>query len=285
MKLSVVVPVRNGEDTIGDCLASLLRADLPSDGSEIVVVDNGSTDATAEIVRRHPVRYVHEERRGLSQARNRAIAESRGEIIAFTDADCVVTGSWPAQLVEGFGERRVWVVAGEVLPYPPATPAERYAARRKPHWQRSVLQDTSPPSFLFSSLAVRREAFDRVGVFDPRFSVVGCEDVDWSWRFFAAGLSFAYRPAAVVLHRHRRTARELFAQHFRIARGEVVLSGKHGSELGWGLRRELVAWADLVRGAGRLADPRQDSAHAYFDLVRKLGQRLGFLWESAAARR
>src|SRR5215470_11479521 len=98
--VSVVVPVRNGERTIEACLTSILRSDYPEALREVVVVDNASTDRTADIVRRYPVKHVHEPVRGRSHARNRGIQSSAGHIVAFTDADCVVAGSWLRELVE-----------------------------------------------------------------------------------------------------------------------------------------------------------------------------------------
>ena len=90
--VSVIVPVRNGERTVADCLTSLLELDYPTDSREILVVDNGSTDRTAEIVQRLPVTYLLEERVGRSHARNRGIEASSSELLAFIDADCVEIG-------------------------------------------------------------------------------------------------------------------------------------------------------------------------------------------------
>ena len=129
---SVIIPVLNGERTIRECLVSLLKMDYPVERLEILVVDNGSTDRTAEIINSFRVRYHREERRGASYARNRGIEASKGEILAFTDADCLVTTNWLRELVQGFDSEEVGVVAGEVVAYPPQTPAERYTAMRRP---------------------------------------------------------------------------------------------------------------------------------------------------------
>lgn len=283
--VSVIVPVLNREETIGRCVTSLLRASYPHDRREIVVVDNGSTDGTAEVVRGYPVRLVSETRRGLSQARNRGIEEGQGTILAFTDSDCYVSTRWLAELTEGLREDGVAAVTGDVVPYPPRTPVERYSARRKPStsgWQHSL----SAPWFNFMNTALRREVFERVGLFDPRFPGAG-EDIDFAWRFFAAGLRLSRRPQPVVFHSQRATVEGLFRQQLRNGRAWALLMRKHPDLARWGWRDELTAWADLagstwaaarahvhapVRSRG--AVPPQ---YLHLDLVSKVGQRLGFL--------
>ena len=126
---ALVIPALNEEETIGDCLVSLRRMDYPPERREILVVDNGSTDRTAEIIKSFPVRYLWEERRGFSAARNKGVKASKGEILAFTDADCIVSRGWLRELAQAFEEESVGGVAGEIVTYPPKTPVERYVAR------------------------------------------------------------------------------------------------------------------------------------------------------------
>jgi GT2 family glycosyltransferase len=282
--VSVVIPVRNGGATIGDCLESLLNDPYPDDRREIVVVDNGSTDDTAEVARRYPVRLVAEPGPSLSRARNRGIEESRGEIVAFTDADCCVSTGWLGELVAGFEGDGVAAVTGEVVPYPPTTAAERYSARRKPSvagWQDGQTE----PWFCFMNTAVRREAFDRVGSFDPGFAEVGaCEDIDFSWRFADAGLRVRRQTRPVVFHRQRMTSLDLFRQNLRNGRGWAILHRRHPHRAAWSARRELGAWGDIgstaldaarARLSAKGSEPEPDDRH--LDLVLKLGQRLGFV--------
>ena len=115
--VSVIVPALNAEAYIKDCLISLLQMDYPPQWREILVVDNGSTDRTAEIIKSLPVSYLLETQRGVSSVRNGGIKASRGDILAFTDADCVVSRGWLRELVLGFDEQEVGGTAGEVLPY------------------------------------------------------------------------------------------------------------------------------------------------------------------------
>jgi GT2 family glycosyltransferase len=284
--VSVIVPVLNGEATIARCLESLCHGTYPEERHEILVVDNGSTDRTAAIAGQYPVRLLTEPEPGLSRARNRGIEASRGEIVAFTDADCYVSKRWLEELIAGFDQGEPAAVTGEVVPYPPSTPAERYSARRKPSvaaWQR----DLPDPWFCFMNVAVRRTAFDRVGLFDLGFAGIGCEDIDFAWRFADAGLRVRRQTRPVVFHQQRMTSLDLFRQNLRNGRGWALLHRRYPDRAAWSSRDEVAAWADLGRSAARAAlatiRGRTRSRRAgepdypQLELLLKLGQRLGFV--------
>lgn len=284
--VTVVVPVLNGEATVGDCLTSLTRMDFPPQEREILVVFQPSTDRTLEIVQRHPVRIVVEERRGVSYARNKGIAESRGKFIAFLDADCSASVGWLRELVKGLSEGSA--AAGEAVSFPPRTPVERYVAIRKPLWRESTRHGRSHPWFLFGTAAVRRDVFDRVGVFDTTFPP-GAEDIDFCWRFFDAGLEVVECPKAIAFHRHRVTRRALWKQHVGYARGQAALSRKYPDRARWNWRREIRAWLDLLVSAGKVVrggvlrlGTRDEMTfyYPYYDFVRRLAQRAGFVRET-----
>jgi glycosyltransferase involved in cell wall biosynthesis len=288
--VSIVVPVLDGERTIGDCLASLLRVDYPENRREIIVVDNGSRDRTWEVVARFPVHALREPRRGPAPARNRGIAAGQGELFAFTDADCTVTTHWLPELVAGFNRDEIGAVAGEVVPYPPRTPVERYLASRRPAHNAWAL--SQPHRWMaFPSVAVRREVFDRIGVLDPRFP--GGADIDFTWRLVAAGFELGFRPQALVFHRHPSTIGGLARQRLRYGRGHAALALEYPETISWGWREETTAWKDLAGSAGGLVwggakalcgqGPPVQSA--YIDFVRKCCERAGFWAGTLRARR
>jgi glycosyltransferase involved in cell wall biosynthesis len=283
--VSIVVPVLNGEGTIGDCLASLLQVDFPDERREIIVVDNGSRDRTVAIAAAFPVRVVREPRRSRSCARNRGIAEARGELVAFTDADCAVSTNWLAELASGFEREEVGAVAGEVVAYPAETPVERYLAARRPAFNAWSLSQKHR-WIAFPSAAVRRLVFDRIGAFDPR--IPGGADIDFSWRMLAAGFEIGSRPKALVFHRHPSTIGMLVRQRFRYGRGHAALCSKYPETIPWGWREEEAAWRDLAASAVKVAaggarvlrgrgGSRRALESAYIDLARKAGERAGFV--------
>ena len=96
--VSVVVVARNEERNIGPCLESVLAQDYPHDQYEVIVVDGGSTDRTAEIARRHPVTVVVSDRAVIGYQRNLGVRQARGRYVAFTDADCVADREWLKKL-------------------------------------------------------------------------------------------------------------------------------------------------------------------------------------------
>ena len=284
--VSVIIPVRNDQQKIHKCLVSLLKMDYPPDRREILVVDDDSTDQTAEIINRFPVQYLRQERPGSAAARNRGIEASRSEVLAFTDADCVVSTGGLRELVQGFENEKVGAVAGEVVAYPPKTPAERYIAVLKPLWQIPVINSRDSQWFDLTCAAFRREVFDKIGLFDPRF--VAGEGTDFCRRFFQdKRFELRYRPKAVVFHRHRASARELFGQYHSYGYGQALLCRKYRREHLWDWHRELAAHKDLLLTAlafGRAAIRSRlrgwdtpECSYLYFELIRKLGARIGFI--------
>jgi glycosyltransferase involved in cell wall biosynthesis len=290
--VSIVIPVLNGERTLRSCLAALLAVDYPAERREVIVVDNGSTDATAAIARSHPVTYLKEPVRGPATARNTGIVAAAGEVVAFTDADCLPTTGWLRELVKPLGSDDVGGVAGEILPFPPSTGAERYAARIRHLSPRRYLDRPIFPFAVTANLAFRREIFDQVGLLDteaPR----GGESTDFCTRFFrASGLRIDIAQRAVVFHRHRSTTRDFFAQHWGYGRGHAYLYNKYRDELPWGWREAARVYRDLAATLGGLANAairsrlgttnREELEFRYFESLRKLALRLGFARESLA---
>jgi GT2 family glycosyltransferase len=266
----------------------VLRSSYPDHRREVVVVDNGSTDDTRRVAGRFPVRVLVEPRRGAVHARNRGVRETTGEILAFTDADCTVTSHWLTELVRPFASPSVAATSGELVSFPPQTGAERYMSRRKPRWQEWALK-MPMPWLLIGNMAIRRTAFLQVGLLDPTFATVGCEDIDFSRRFFDAGLVHESCPRAIAFHKHRATARTLFLQQRRTGLGQSYICERYNGR-GWPLAREWAAWRDLSSGMVRIVRSGDaDREYLYYDLIRKLAQRIGFLegrlrWRLARAR-
>src|SRR5262245_27982400 len=123
-KVTIAIPTYNRADFLRQTLAGIAAQQFPRDHFEVLVIDNNSRDHTRTVVEEfagaHPApRHVHEEKQGLDYARNRAIAEARGEIILFGDDDILVSPDWMAQMTVPLiadGARRIGAVGGEVIP-------------------------------------------------------------------------------------------------------------------------------------------------------------------------
>jgi GT2 family glycosyltransferase len=232
--VTVAVCTRDRTAQLAECLAALARLDYPA--LDLLVVDNAPRDAsTARLVReRYPrVRYVCEPRPGLDWARNRAIAEARGEIIAYTDDDVVVDRGWVRALVGVFAaEAGVMAVTGLVVPLELETEAqllfEQYGGFGRGfdrRWYRVDLESGERAATRHggagrfgtgANMAFRRSLFARIGGFDPALDVGtvtnGGGDLEMFFRVLKGGYTLVYEPSALVRHRHRREYAQLRTQ-------------------------------------------------------------------------
>jgi cellulose synthase/poly-beta-1,6-N-acetylglucosamine synthase-like glycosyltransferase len=277
----VIVPVWEGESTIADCLDAILATDYPEDRREILAVDNGSTDGTATLIQSRPVRYLREERRGVSNTRNRGIAESRGEILAFVDADCIVEPQWLTELVRPFEDPEVGSVAGDLQHTPPATAAERQAVRLLGNWQQFAFS-SDPAYAVTANAAYRRDVLDRIGPFDPHMT--RAQDVELGLRFQArSGQRLAYAERATARHRNRSTQLGFFRQQLGWAYGAGLVGAKFAAlggdpvtpprvgEIGRTARGLGIVAIARVRGRGAT----QWIEDAWYDLLRQIAWWVG----------
>jgi glycosyltransferase involved in cell wall biosynthesis len=165
--VSVVIPMLNAATMLRACLDALEGQELERERFEIILVDNGSQDGSAEIAREYPgVRLLFEPRPGAYVARNRAIAESTGQVIAFLDPDCVPVRTWLRDLLSGLSEPDVGVVLGKVAPGSDGRILQLIAAYE--HAKEAYCMSRSAPDLYFghtNNMAVWRTVFHEVGPF------------------------------------------------------------------------------------------------------------------------
>lgn len=126
--VSVIVCTYNGEKYIKDCLDALIKQDYPKDKYEIIVVDDGSTDRTNEIVSKYLVKVIkHEKNLGICSARNTGLRNANGTVVAYTDDDCIAKKGWLKNLVKFYGDD-VIAVGGLTIPFSTKTIMEKYMA-------------------------------------------------------------------------------------------------------------------------------------------------------------
>ena len=180
INISVVIPAYNEEKYLGRCLAALARQTYPADLSEIIVVDNGSTDRTAEIARRRGARVVVEPHKGVARARQAGFEAARGEVIASTDADTIVPPFWLARIAAHFqADPTLGAVYGPVY-WSDGRPIERFWLRHPVTWILWASNRVRRSLWWGSNFAVRGNVFWEAGGFPVDW--YSGEDTDLSLR-------------------------------------------------------------------------------------------------------
>lgn len=244
-RISVVVCVYDGEQTIRDCCEGLAELSYPD--LEVIVVDDGSSDGTAQIVAEFPFRLIRTENRGLSAARNSGLEAATGEIVAYTDGDARPDPDWLRYLALEFASTTHAGIGGWNI----APPGDGWIAdcvTNSPGGPVHVLLgDRLAEHIPGCSMAFRASALRQIGGFDPQFRTAG-DDVDVCWRLQEAGWTLGFSPGAMVWHHHRNTLGAYWRQQIGYGKAEAMLERK------WPERYNVighVSWAGRLYGRGQ----------------------------------
>ena len=224
-KASVVVCSYNGAKTLDRCLTSLKEINYPS--YEVILVDDGSTDNTQEIAASHNwVKNIRQENKGLSFARNVGAHASGGDVIVYTDSDCMADPDWLYYLMGTLLSGDYAGVGGPNIS-PPAENWVQACVSAAPGGPNHVLlTDVVAEHIPGCNMAFHRWAFDQVGGFDPEYRKAG-DDVDFCWRLQQSGGVIAFSPAAIVWHYRRFTLQAFRKQQQGYGEAESMLRFQH----------------------------------------------------------
>ena len=200
IKVSVVIPTFNRKDLLKETLKSLFNQTYPKDKYEIIVCDDGSTDGTEEIVRelikKSPcdLRYYKQKNRGPASARNLGIYNARGEIIGFTDDDCVVSSTWIEQAVPYFEDVKIGAIQGFVAPsiYKPGRMEKIFKIAL------GITHTHDTGRYVTANMFFRKKAILEAGCFDPE--VVWVEDTDLAYRIKRIRYKILFSDNVIVYH-------------------------------------------------------------------------------------
>jgi O-antigen biosynthesis protein len=224
-KVSVVVAAYNGGRTLEACLGSLVRLNYPD--YEVLLVDDGSTDATAEIASRYKtVRTLRQANLGLSAARNTGIAAASGEIVAFTDADCRADEDWLYHLVHDLQRGEFTGIGGHNFLPAEDSPVAAAVLVSPGGPAHVMLTDRVAEHIPGCNMAFWKWALEEIGGFDPIFRRAG-DDVDVCWRLQQRGYRIGFSPAGFVWHYRRSTVRAYLQQQRGYGEAEALLVRKH----------------------------------------------------------
>lgn len=239
-QVSVIIPIYNGEGDLPDLLACLLQQTFAPDRVEYLLVDNNSRDRTSEMLQQALPEFAQ---RGLTlrplqataiqssyAARNAGIRAAQSDILVFTDADCRPQPNWLQRLVQPLQDAAIALVVGEVAALPGQTWLEQYAQAQETLSQRHTLNHPFCPYGQTANVAIRRRAFEQIGLFRPYLTTGG--DADMCWRILReTAADYQFVPEAIVQHQHRTTLQELGKQWRRYGRSNRYLNQLHGVTL------------------------------------------------------
>jgi GT2 family glycosyltransferase len=225
--ISVIIPTLNGSERIGRCLNSL-KNQAARCNSEVIVVDDGSIDSTAEMIRdKHPwVRLISQKNLGPAAARNRGAREAVGDILVFTDDDCETAAGWLDAMLRPFSDPEVVGTKGVYRTCQQELMAKFVQAEYEDKYR--IMARYSNIDFIDAySAAFRRDKFLEINGYDTEFPVACAEDVDLSYRMSARGWIMKFVPEAIVYHQHPNSFLRYVRKKFKFAFWRVLAVKKN----------------------------------------------------------
>ncbi|MFX1392259.1 MAG: glycosyltransferase [Promethearchaeota archaeon] len=220
--VSYVVGVRNMGDTIGNTIESLLNQNYPN--KEIIVINDGSTDNTDEILSQYPIKFIKTKKKGISNARNLGYKQSKGDFIAFTDADCELDPEWTNKIIEGFTDDNIGIIGGITKFRKDESFVSKYRSiefskRFKNIKKRDVVWAGGPGSMF------RRDILDKIGGFNPEWRYG--EDAEISFYVIEHGYKILKINDAITYHMPENKFWRLVRKGFRDAKAYTRVLRSH----------------------------------------------------------
>ena len=226
--VSIVIPTYNRASRIHNSLDSLISQDYPKDKYEIIMVDDGSTDETKEILINYSklaecgFMWFTQENKGIASATNTGLIHARGEIILFTGDDCIAKEDWIHKLIIAFKDDCIGGVGGIVIARKLETIVQTYIEERGILSQEKF---NSNNFIITGNAAYRKDALEKIKWLDENLNA--CIDVDLSIRVQLAGYNLSRSNEAIISHDHPPDVYHLYKQQFRNGIGFSRLHKKY----------------------------------------------------------
>lgn len=239
--VSIVIPAFNSSSTIGATIEACLNQDYPLDKIEIIVVDDGSKDTTRDTVKKYPVRYIYQEKKGPASARNTGWRAARGDAICFIDADCVPYKDWIFKLVRHYDREHIGAIAGSYAVDGAENLLDKFVHHEIKY--RHSLMPLYSHSFGTYNVLIKRYVLEELGGFDSSFSTASGEDSDLSYRIIKRGYRIYFEKDALVSHHNILKLSKYLATQFRHSFWRMKLYKKNISMVS---ADEYGYWKDFV---------------------------------------
>jgi glycosyltransferase involved in cell wall biosynthesis len=229
VSISVIIPAYNAAATIAECMTALNDQSLPRSEYEVIVVDDGSTDDTADIAACYGARVLRQANSGPAVARNRGITEARGTVVLFTDADCVPAPEWIQEMIAPLADPQIAGSKGVYRTRQQDLTARFIQIEYEDRYDRTARYmyvdfiDTYAAGY-------RRDVLVASGGFNTSFPFASVEDQELSFRLASAGHKMVFNPRAVVYHRHPESWRRYAQRKHKIGYWKTLVLRLHPSK-------------------------------------------------------
>ncbi len=242
--ISVLICSRNGGATIRDTMEGLLKVDYPN--FEVIVVNDGSTDNLPDIVSEYPFRLINTPNCGLSNARNTAMIEAKGEIIAYIDDDAYPDPQWLRYLAYAYSTTTHAAIGGPNIAPDNDGPIATCVAHSPGGPMHVLMSDEIAEHIPGCNMSFRKEVLLELGGFDPIYRSAG-DDVDICWRIQHTGRTVGFHPAALVWHHRRNSIKAYWKQQKGYGKAEALLESKWPEKYN---RLGHLMWKGKIYGRG-----------------------------------
>jgi len=221
--VSVIIPVLNAQKTLEKCVLSVINQDYPKNRYEIICIDNGSNDASMSILKKYndSVKILIEKEKSSYAARNKGVKSAKGEIILFTDSDCIADKNWIKNIIIPFKDTNNILVSGNVKAYNPITTIQSYYnnfCHNHKNFSKWCLTTTS-------NCAIPKKLFFKIGGFNTTLKSGG--DLELSHRINKINTEFSFQKNAIVYHIYPDSIINFIKKNFFYGTGNYILRKKN----------------------------------------------------------